>query len=436
MTSLDRAALLHAAAETVRTDTRSAKRAIVVNAASIVGTYGITSAFGAVFWWLAAQRFAPASVGVASAVVSAMMLLSGLASLGLNTLLMGELRRRSDRARLLGSAVTIAGATGGALALAYALSIPFAVRDLRPLVADPISVSVFVIGTVAMAAGNTLDGAFMGLLKSQLRLFRNILLGLSKLLILIVLALAFAWHTSLTLTAAWSLGAVIALVAPAIAARSRLSLRDLRPDWALMKGLRRVVGEHQVLNLGLNVPSLVMPTLVIALLSARTNASFYVGWMIASVVFIVPPALTQMLFAVNEDDMDALAGQARMTTVLCAGIGLAAIVVVAVAARPILSVFGDSYARDATWPLRVFVVGVLPLTLKDHYVAVMRIGRQLRRAVPLIWAGTATELILASFGAATHGLLGLSVGWLAAVTLEAAVMGPRVLRVLTYGKRP
>ncbi|HEX7083267.1 MAG TPA: hypothetical protein VF186_04065 [Gaiellaceae bacterium] len=419
------------AARPARPDRRTS-RTIVVNAASIVGTFGVTSALGAVFWWLAAHRFAPDEIGRASAIVSAMTLLSGLSSLGLGTLLIGELRRQRDPGVLVGSALAVAGVAGAGLAFAYVFSIPFAIRDLRPLVSGPATVGVFVAGVAAIAVGNALDGALVGLLKAQLRLLRNLLLGVGKLAFLVLFAFGLTGRSNLAIYAAWTAGAILALVVPAVALRfaGGPPLSQLRPRRKAIPGFRRAIGEHQIMNLGLNVPSLVLPSLVIGILSARANAGFYVAWMIASLAFIVPPALTQILFAVAADDSRSLAGEARLTMGLCLACGVASVAVVWVAASPLLQLFGSSYAHSATWMLRAVVVAVLPLSVKDHYVALARIRNRLRQALPLIWLGASAELGLAALGAQLHGLDGLGVGWLTAMALEAAAMAWPVRRML------
>src|SRR5512132_3304565 len=93
------------------------------NAIALVGTQAITSALGFVYWWLAARWFPPASVGLASAMVSTMMLLGTLGMLGLGTLLIGELPRQRWRApQLVTTSVLVAGAASAALGLIFALA--------------------------------------------------------------------------------------------------------------------------------------------------------------------------------------------------------------------------------------------------------------------------------------------------------------------------
>src|SRR5581483_7680653 len=84
----------------------------------------------------------------------------------------------------------------------------------------------------------------------------------------------------------------------------------------------------------------------------------------------------------------------------------------------------------ATAALHFLALGVFPLTFKTHYVAVHRVGRRLRAALPVVWAGTALELGGGAVGAIVGGLTGVALGWLAGLCLEALVMARDVLRGL------
>ena len=414
------------------------KRTIVLNAGSLVGTFGTTSLLGAAFWWVAAREYSPENVGFASAAVSGMTLLAGVTTLGLSTLLIGEVHRQKQAAALLAVALTVAGVVGAALGLAYAVSIPRLIGGLRPLSASPLNIGVFMAGVAGVAIGNVLDAGLIGLLLGRLQLLRNVLFGVAKLAILAGFAFALARPSGTTILAAWALGATLALMIPAVVGARRIRRgfagSGFPPQWSSIRQLGGIAAGHQVLNLALVTPGYILPLLVVGLLSARATASFYIAWMIAGVVFFIPSALTQILFAIGAGEPDALAGESRMTLGISVLASALAIPIFAIGASPILGVFGATYADSASWTLRLLVVAVLPLSVKNHYLALVRIRRRLRSALPLVWGGAAAEVALAALGARVSGLDGLSLGWLLAVVSEAAVMAwPVYHGLLGYG---
>jgi O-antigen/teichoic acid export membrane protein len=86
---------------------------ILKNVGSIAGTTAITSGLGFFYWWLAARKFLPETVGLASASISAMLLLGTIGNFGFGTLLMGELRQQRDQAgHLIATALITVGLAG------------------------------------------------------------------------------------------------------------------------------------------------------------------------------------------------------------------------------------------------------------------------------------------------------------------------------------
>ena len=73
-------------------------KAIFLNAGSLIGTWGVTSGLGFVYWWLAARVFVPQEVGIGSAAISVMTLLGTICMMGLGTLLITELPRQRENA--------------------------------------------------------------------------------------------------------------------------------------------------------------------------------------------------------------------------------------------------------------------------------------------------------------------------------------------------
>ncbi|MFO7540933.1 MAG: hypothetical protein R6X32_23065, partial [Chloroflexota bacterium] len=174
-----------------------------------------------------------------------------------------------------------------------------------------------------------------------------------------------------------------------------------------------------------------MPVIVTVILSPEVNASFYIAWLIASSLFIVPTSLTQALYAVSAADVSILAQKIRFTLrTSLLGVTVAGLTIL-VMAELVLNFFDPFYGATATTSLRILVVAALPIIVRVHYVAICQIRRQLRLAAKVFLAASVLELSLAVAGALLGGLVGLSVGWVLAVYIEAVVMIVTVWRAAT-----
>src|SRR6266496_4784773 len=100
--------------------------AIIVNAGSLVATTGVNSVLGFAYWWLAARKFLPEAVRLASAAITAMTLLGTLSVLGLGTLLIGELPRQPGKeGSLISAALILVGGVGAGIGMVFAIAAPF-----------------------------------------------------------------------------------------------------------------------------------------------------------------------------------------------------------------------------------------------------------------------------------------------------------------------
>ncbi len=406
---------------------RAAGRDLLVNAGSLIGTTAVTAGLGFVYWWLAARHFSQEAVGVASALISAMGLLGSLGMVGLGTLLIGELARRPQQAAaLLTTGLLVSAAASAGLGLLFAVLAPLAAPEFGDLRGGSGVALLFCLGVVLTAVTLVLDQALIGLLRGGLQLWRNTIFAVAKLVVLLGLGLWAAGSGSIAIYTTWTAGNLFSLAAVALAARR--GLRPARPEWELLRRLPGAALEHHALNLALQLPGLALPVVVTALLSPQLNASFYMAWLLLHMVYAVPYTLTTVLFAAGAADSAGFAQKIRMTLGAAAALGLLSNLVLWPSADLILGVFGPEYAAQAAWPMRVMALGVFPLIVKDHFVAVRRVQSQIRITAALAMFGSALELALGAAGAALGGLTGLATGFVLALCLEALLMAQPVWR--------
>lgn len=410
-----------------------AQYALITNAGSLVGATIVTSALGFVYWLVAARLFPSTSVGLASASISAMLLLGALPVLGLQTLVIGELPfRRGQEAPLIATSLALALGSGAALGLLFAGTAPLVATDFRPLSASVESVVLFALGVGLTAMTLVVDQALIGLLRGDIQLGRNVLFATAKLLALVATVLWTSRRLGLTIYATWIVGNLISLGALAGLAglKGHWKAASL-PHWSALRGLGRAAVGHQALNLAIGAPVLILPVAVTVLLSARMNAYFYTAWMMAGLIFIGPEALGIVLYAMGGRDRAGLARTVRLTLGLALGVGLLGNCVTLLGANQVLSLFGNGYPAHAAQVLRIVSLGVFPLIIKQHYIAIARISGRLTGATLLMAAGACLEVAVAGVGATLGGLTGLSLGWVLGLSGEAALVWRPVYQTAT-----
>lgn len=412
---------------------------IGLNSASLVGTTAVTSLLGAAYWWLAARRFSPASVGVAGAAVSAMSLIGVIATVGLTTALIPELGTggRGRRTPLIAAALTVVTALGLVLGILWQLVAGRISPDLTLSGSGPLTALLFAAGVGLTALTLVLDQALVGVLRSELQLVRNTVFAVAKLAALAVVAvLPEGGHGAALIYATWCGGQVVSvavLVPVAVRIAGRRALAP--PRLSALRGLRRVAIAHHLFNLLLSAPSWILPLIVTAAVSATADAYFYTAWTMAGLVYAGPMALTMVLFALGRRP-GGTRGPLLLTLGLSTAWGIGSLAGCALLAFRVLELYGLAYAANSTPVLFILCLAVFPQVVKCHYIALVRLRRRLSSAILVFTGFGALELGLAVAGALHDGIRGLAVGWVIAVCIEALAVVPVLVRALRSPAEP
>ena len=398
------------------------------SASSLVATTGVAAVLGFVYWALAARLFPQRAVGYGSATISAMTLLGTIGMLGLGTVLIGELPRRRDRARLVAAALLASAAGSALLGLGFAVIAPHASAHFRPIIGSVGQAALFTVGVSLTGASLVFDQATIGLLRGGAQLGRNVIFTVAKLAVLPATALVLHDRFGAGITASWVAGLAASMLLVAVWLQVRGTHVLPRPDWAVLRGLGKTAMAHSWLNLAITVPRSLIPVMVTIIVSPSANAAFYAAWTLSGFLYIVPTHLLTVLFAVASADPQIIARKLRFTLGLSALLGLAGMVVLASGAHFALSLFGPGYARAATLSLLLLVAGYIPTVPKLHYIAVCRAQGRISRAAAVLTAAAAAEVTAAALGGDAAGLNGLTLALLGVFFLEGLVTAPAVTR--------
>ncbi|MDT5070615.1 MAG: hypothetical protein QOK02_6770 [Mycobacterium sp.] len=406
---------------------------LLVGSISLMGTSAVLGIAGFLFWVVVARFYPITEVGHATAMVSAIILLSTIGVFGLGTVLIGELSldpRRVDPLlpAALGVTIALSALMAGVFAFGVALLPSSALNHDFD---NNWSTYVIFIVSVAVASGaGVFDQVSLGLRASHMQFLRNTVMSVARLVA--VVALAVVWgRTANSLLAAWTAAVVFSMFVIVWPLRRRgIRLMRIRSPRHL-RGLMVHSAHHTTLNMALSIPRLIMPIVVAAYADGITTAVFYVCWMIAMFLYMVPAALSTTLFVIAVGDNDALRKQIRVTLTLSAVVGLVCVPAVALFAHPLLSLFGAQYAALGATTLALLIFLYIPNGIKQHYAAISRARNNVRFAGWVCGIGALCEIaVVAAAMRAGGGILVASGALCIVLLVEAVFMSPSVVGTL------
>ncbi|HEX5038612.1 MAG TPA: hypothetical protein VFW95_00575 [Candidatus Limnocylindria bacterium] len=383
-------------------------------------------------WLVAARLFPPAEVGVASGLVSAMMLGVQLALLGIGSAAIALYpSHRQDPDRLVNVGATSVVATAALGAVAFVLLAATLSAELR-VVAAPAMAAAFLAMTVFGTLNTYYDHVSIALHRGAQVLTRNVLFGIITISVILLVAAPSATDGTAAILAGWAAaGFAACAVAAWQLARTPPGL-VARPvvDRGLTLRMVRVGLPNWILTLSERAPALLIPVLVTELLSPATNAFWYATWMMAWVVLIIPISFGQTLFAQAAHDPDRIGSSSRRMVRASLALGLMAAGGMVLLAEVGLGLLGPAYVEAGTTPLRILVLSVIPVTVIQAYFAVCRARGWLREAIATGLAGGTAAVVVTLAGGLAAGLVGMAIAWLAAQS-ATGVWSLLRLRVLT-----
>jgi len=406
-------------------------KVLLYNAGSLIGATIMTTGLGFVYWWLAAQMYSTDVVGLASAAISAMMLLGTLGTLGLGTLLIRELSIDiSNIGKLLITALFASGIISFLIGFVFVILTPFLLPSLSLFSLNFLDMFVFSLGVMLTAVTFVLDRAFIGIEEGMLQFWRNSFFALSKLVALFLLPLFVVQATGVSIYVTWLIGNVFSLIILSFLIIRRGIAVVHKPEWTLLRRLGKPAILHHVLNLAVQMPGRILPIVVTAIFSPSINAGFFTAWMFISLALIIPAHLTTALYAEGSSDISQLVAKTQFTLKLSFSISLFVWIGILVTAYPVMSLYGKEYAELATSSLQILSFGIFPSILKMHYIAVRRIQDRLVNGVIVIFTGSILEIVFSIIGAMYGSLSSLSIGWVLSVTLLAIYVSPAIYTVI------
>jgi O-antigen/teichoic acid export membrane protein len=391
-----------------------APRSQVSNGLALIAAKVVTMGLGFVFWVLAARTFTPHEVGLAAGVVSAMMLCTQLALLGLGSAFITHFPRLQwQPAALLNTSLTAVAALGVVCGAAFLLVAGWAFRQLDVAATHPAFALLFVTACVFGTAGILLDQIATALRRGEQALLRNATCAVGTVGLLALLIALGAPQSAQTIFVPWSLAGLVAGVVGIV--QLRRALPHYRPrlavDRRLVRELTTTGLPNHALTLAERAPGLVLPVLVAELLSPATNATWYAVWMMAWVVYIVPIQVGMTIFAEVAHDPSSFRESVRRGVLCTLVVGTLGALVLGVGASLALSILGPHYAADGAAPLRILLVALLPLTFIQAYFSSCRARRALAEAIATGWLNAVASVALAAAAGVAHGLTGMAIAW-------------------------
>ena len=414
----------------VRDPLRRDAYALVLNAA-------LTAGAGLLYWIVAAQSYSAYTVGLNSALISAMMFLAGLAGLNLPNILVRFLGSSGTSARRF---VTVAYAvsllTAALAAVVFLAGVSEWAPRLRFLGGASELQAWFVASTCAWGLFVIQDSVLTAMGRAVWVPVENGFFSLAKLGLVAAFAAALPAYG---IFASWTAAMVLSVIGVNVLLFTRvLPARKGHPPAVFRlrdRSLARYFAADYVCGLSWLAATTLLPIVIIAAAGATVNAHFTLPWAVALPLYTVAHAIGTSLVVHGSAEGAKLPSLIRKATGQGVLLLLSGVTVIVITAPQLLSLFGAEYAREGTTLLRLLALAALPNLVITLALSVGRVRRRLGLPMVALVSQCVLSLGLVVPCLDRFGVTGAGVAWLTSQSLVAfgvavhAGRGPLVQRL-------
>jgi O-antigen/teichoic acid export membrane protein len=390
----------------------------------------VTSAGSGFFFWLIAARFYSAeAVGLASALIAAMGLISTLSLLGFDISLVRFIPEREDKNELINSCITISFFVALALTVIFIAGLDLWSPSLHIIKEHTVLLMLFIAFTVIAPLGALQSqGVFVGFRKTKYSLYQTVVtfarLGVVPFLVTFG---AMGIYAAYGVTSVLAVGFGLFLTSKLVSGykpHPRIK-RDV------IAGVFHFSAGNYVARLFEALPGMVLPLLVVNILGPEKNAYFFIAWATAGLLLVIPGATAKSLLTEGSYSRDELSSNTKRAVKFIVILLGAAIAGIFLLGRYVLWLFGEAYAQNSFEVLAILAFGSVPFALNTVYTTIKRVQKELVPVI-LVYGGTALITILGSYLLLQRmGLIGVGIAWVMGNGLVAGGVGLVVLRANT-----
>lgn len=366
----------------------------------------VMTGFGFFFWTICSRLFSAHDIGMASTIISAMNLIVSISGLGLGMALIRFLPESKDKNKKINSCFAIVGLFSIIVSTVFLLGISFFSPELLFIKKNLYLSIAFILSVMFYGLFGLTESVFLSYGKAGFIVIKNLMFSVLK-LVFPVLLVGFG---SFGIFGSWGLSALISFIFSMVLLIKyfKYSFKLVIYDAIIKKVFSFSFGNY-IAGFLSTMPSLVLPLLITNRLGAENTAYFYVSFMIAGLLFVIPSAVSSSLLVEGSKGKLRynLNKAIKITSVLLIiGIGF-----VIFFGKYLLLLFGKEYVVGYSL-LVVLAISSIFVAIKTIAISLLNVKKEVKKIVVL---NLLTVIVVVPFGVLfmNYGLEAIGLVWLA-----------------------
>lgn len=401
---------------------------LYANSIFLMASTLVMAVLGFFFWIINARLFDAEQIGLATTSISVITLLSSISLLGLNAGLIRFLpssKRKNEKINTSFMLVILAAVT---LSIVYLLGIHIFSPKLQFIRENIIYSALFILIMVFAALNIMIENIFVAYRSTKYVLFKNIIISISKLVLPFLLISFGAYGIFIS----FGLSTVIACLLSILILTIKFEyLIKLAISKKVVKKMTKFSFNNYVAGIIGGIPIGILPILITNKVGATTSAYFYIGMMIANLIYVIPIATSQSFFAEGSYDDSELLPLLKKAGKIIAILMVPAILITFLFGNYILLAFGEKYSSEGFTFLKLIALAGVFVALNQLGSIVLHIRHKISLVIIVNIINVATTLSL-SYLFISEKLIGVGIAWIIGQLVSSLVYIVVIKKLISF----
>ena len=378
----------------------------------------ISAVLGFVFWLVIARLFDTHDVGLATTIISIMNLITGFSVLGLNIALIRYLPKSREKNKTINTSFTIVGIVSIIVASVYLIGINKFSSDLYFIKENLFFAFSFILFMVLAGFNTITESIFVAFRNTKYILIKNTIFSISKIIIPFAF-ISLGFFGAYSIFSSWMIALFIGFCFGFFILIKKF---NYSPKLVYHNSIVKKIGKYSFGNylagfIG-GLPLMVLPLMITNVIDATTTAYYYIAMQIAVLLFVIPVATTQSLFAEGSANEKSLQGQVKKSVKVIALLLIPAIIITIFFGQYILLAFGKEYSAQGFRFLQIIALSGIFVGANYIFANILRIKK---RITALVFVNTIRAVLIlgGAYLLLDKGLIGVGYAYLIGTILSS-----------------
>jgi O-antigen/teichoic acid export membrane protein len=377
----------------------------------------VMAILGFVFWTINARIFSADEVGIGTTLISVMTLISSFCLFGLGSSLVKYLPTSDKKNETINSSFMIVILTSVVAALGFLYFLKTFSPALVFIRENLVYAFIFVIFIVFASLNTLSENVFIAYRSSRYVFIKNVIFSIVKLLLPFVLIVFGAYGIFMAFGFAVAVAFIFGLIF--LVLNFNYLIKPVINSEVVRQMAKFSLSNYAAGFIG-GLPGLLLPLIITNSIGSRFSAYYYMDMMIANILYVIPIAASQSLFAEGALAEIAVRLHLTKTIKIISLLLIPAIILTFLFGKYILLIFGKNYSTEGMLLLQLLSFSAIFISISTTINVILNIRHKMKLLLVLNLLGTAVILTL-SLDFIRYNLMGLGWGWLIGQGIEAAI---------------